>query len=76
VDGYLQHPVILRLYMPQLVFIDRQGVIQAQYPGEDKFFAEDQEKHIREKIEELLKEAPATRKKPASSAAPKDKKTS
>jgi peroxiredoxin len=58
-DGYLQHPVIYRLLMPQLVFIDRQGTIRAQYGGDDKFFADDQDKHIREQIEALLKEAPA-----------------
>lgn len=61
VDGYLQHPVIFRLLMPQVVFIDRQGNIRAQYAGDDKFFAEDQEKHIREQIEVLLKEAPHKR---------------
>ena len=47
--------------MPQLVFIDRQGTIRAQYPGDDKFFADDQEKHIREQIEALLKDAPHKR---------------
>jgi len=71
VQEYLQHPVILRLFMPQLVFIDRQGTIRAQYPGEDKFFAEDQEKHIREQIETLLKDAPAAHKKRAAAPAPK-----
>jgi peroxiredoxin len=54
-QGYLQHPTIFRLYVPQIVFIDRQGTIRAQYAGEDRFFAEDQEKHIREQIEVLLK---------------------
>jgi len=52
---YLQHPTQFKMLMPQLVFIDRQEAIRAQYSGEDKFFAEDQEKHIREQIEELLK---------------------
>ena len=55
VQNYLQHPVIFRLLMPQLLFIDREGVIQAQYAGDDKFFAADQEKHLREQIEALLK---------------------
>jgi len=49
--------------MPQLVFIDRKGEIRAQYAGDDKFFAEDQEKRMREQIEALLKEAPAVHKK-------------
>lgn len=55
---YLQHPAMFRLLMPQLVFIDRQASIQAQYGGDDKFFAEDQEKHLREQVEMLLKETP------------------
>lgn len=70
VQDYLQHPVILRLLMPQLVFIDRQGTIRAQYAGDDKFFAEEQEKHLREQIEALLKDAPARHKQRAA-AAPK-----
>ena len=71
VQEYLQHPVILRLLMPQVVFIDRQGTIRAQYAGDDKFFAEDQDKHIREQIEVLLKDAPAAHKKRAAMPAPK-----
>jgi hypothetical protein len=63
VQEYLQHPVILRLLMPQVVFIDRQGTIRAQYAGDDKFFIDDQEKHLREQIEALLKEAPAPHKR-------------
>ena len=63
VQDYLQHPVILRLLMPQVVFIDRQGTIRAQYAGDDTFFADDQEKHLRDHIEALLKAAPASHKK-------------
>jgi hypothetical protein len=49
---------MLTPHMPILAFIDRQGVIRAQYEGDDKFFGEDQrEKNLRAKIEELLKEA-------------------
>jgi peroxiredoxin len=73
VQEYLQHPVILRLFMPQIVFIDRKGNIRAQYGGDDKFLSEeqDQDKHIREQIEALLKEAPAAQKKRAAAAVPK-----
>jgi peroxiredoxin len=71
VQEYLQHPVMFRLLMPQVVFIDRQGTIRAQYAGDDKFFGEDQDKHIREQIEALLKDSPAPRKKRAAAAAPK-----
>jgi peroxiredoxin len=61
--NWLQHPVMLTMYMPQLVFIDRKGTIRAQYPGTDKFF-EDQENNMRKQIEQLLRE-------PAAGAAPK-----
>jgi peroxiredoxin len=61
---YLEHPPMLIPHMPILAFIDRQGVIRAQYEGDDKFLAEDrQEKNLSDKIEELLKEAaPGARK--------------
>jgi peroxiredoxin len=53
---FLQHSPIVIMYMPQLVFIDKKGVIQAQYGGDDaKFFAEpDQERNFRIEIEKLL----------------------
>ena len=70
---FLQHPMAARLIMPQLVFIDRQGAIRAQYAGDDLFFTEDQqEKNMRQKIEELLDEGAATPKK---SATPPKKKS-
>jgi peroxiredoxin len=55
---YLHHPVMFRLMMPQLVVIDRKGVIRAQLSGDDtKFFESSaQEKNIRGLIEPLLKE--------------------
>ncbi len=59
---YLQHPVMFRMLMPQLVFIDRKGMIRAQYEGDDKFFADGQEKNLRDQIESLLKEGAAPRK--------------
>ena len=55
---FLQHPVMLTMYVPQLVFIDRKGVIRAQYGGQDKFF-QDEEKNMRAQIEMLLKEGSA-----------------
>jgi thiol-disulfide isomerase/thioredoxin len=61
--NYLEHPLMLIPHMPILVFIDRQGMIRAQYEGDDKFFSEDrQEKNLSDKIEELLKQT-APRKK-------------
>ena len=56
INEYLQHPSMLRMSMPQIVFIDRQGTIRAQHSGEDAFFAGDQEKTIAATIEPLLKE--------------------
>jgi thiol-disulfide isomerase/thioredoxin len=59
---WLQHPVMLTMYMPQLAFIDRKGNIRAQYGGSDKFFL-DQEAGMRKEIESLLKEPPANESK-------------
>jgi thiol-disulfide isomerase/thioredoxin len=62
--NYLEHPPMLIPHMPILAFIDRQGIIRAQYEGDDKFFAEDQqEKNLTAKIEELLKEGTAPPRK-------------
>jgi peroxiredoxin len=56
-EDYLQHPVMYRLLMPQVVVIDRKGTIRAQYAGDDKFFEKaEQEKNFRDLIEPLLKE--------------------
>ena len=43
------------VYVPILVFIDRNGVIRGQYVGDDEF-QKDQEKNIRALLEKLLKE--------------------
>jgi hypothetical protein len=58
------------MYMPQIVFIDRQGTIRAQYGGDDKFLSDEkeQDKNLRAEIETLLKEAPAHKKRAASSS--------
>ncbi len=58
--NYLQHPIMTTMMMPQLVFIDRKGVIRAQYPGTDAFF-QDEEKNIRAMVVSLLKESGAKR---------------
>ena len=68
--NYMQHPVMLQLYMPGVVFIDKEGMIRSQYEGRDPFLEEGSvEKNIRAKIEEMLgppggaaaKKAPAKR---------------
>ena len=52
--------------MPQLALIDRKGVIRAQYPGNDKFF-QDEEKNLRAVFDSLLKEGSGSRKRAPSS---------
>jgi hypothetical protein len=55
---------MLQLYMPGLVFIDGEGLIQAQYEGRDAFLEETSvEKNIRAKVEEMLTPPPAAPKK-------------
>jgi hypothetical protein len=67
---YMQWPSGQRPLVPFMVFIDRQGMIRAQYTGVDNaFFDEAQEKHIREEAEKLLggggKPAKKTKRKAA-----------
>lgn len=57
---YLQWPKGQRPLVPMMVFIDRQGVIRAEYTGVDpNFFNDEQEKHIREEALKLLNERAA-----------------
>ena len=62
---FMQHPPMVGPRMPLIVFVDRQGIIRAQYEGHEPFFADDQmDQNIREKIRELLNEpAPPAKKK-------------
>jgi peroxiredoxin len=63
-ENYLEHPVMFRMLMPQVVVIDRKGTIRAQYAGDDKFFEKtDQEKNFRELLEPLLKEEVTAQRK-------------
>src|SRR5437016_7762194 len=53
--AFAQHPPMLIPYMPFLIFIDKDGVIRAQYQGRDPMLKlETQEKTVREKILEIL----------------------
>ncbi len=62
--AYMQHAPMLQLYMPGLVFIDKDGVIREQYEGRDTFLEESSvEKNIRAKVEEMLRPAAGTPKK-------------
>jgi len=55
VISFLQHPVMLTLWTPQLVLIDKKGMIRAQYPGTHNFF-QNEEENLRFMVEKLLKE--------------------
>jgi peroxiredoxin len=56
--GFMQHVPMMTSYMPMIAFIDKDGVIRAQYEGNDPFLSEGvQERNLRDKIEELLKPA-------------------
>jgi peroxiredoxin len=71
---YLQHPPMLQLYMPGLVFIDKDGMIRAQYEGRDAFLEElSVEKNIRAKVEEMLAPPAAAKKKGTAKKAPAKK---
>jgi peroxiredoxin len=52
---YLQHSMLKTLYVPQMVFIDRKGIIRAQHGGDDDFFQK-LEDNVRNELETLLKE--------------------
>lgn len=52
---YLQYPMVQPVYVPQMVFVDRKGVVRAQHGGEDDFF-KNQEANLRTQIEALLQE--------------------
>ena len=62
---YIQWPREKIAMVPFLVFIDRSGVIRAQYTGaNESFFDNQQEQHMRDEAEKLLNEG-AGKDKPA-----------
>jgi thiol-disulfide isomerase/thioredoxin len=56
--SYLQVSIldVRPLYVPHMVFLDRRGIIRADYPGESDFF-KDPGASIRAELEKLLKVA-------------------
>jgi thiol-disulfide isomerase/thioredoxin len=54
--AYLQRSILdtKPLYVPHMVFLDRRGIIRADYPGESDFF-KDPATNIRAELEKLLK---------------------
>ena len=66
---YIQWPKDKRPLVPFVVFIDRSGVIRAQYTGVDESFLDNnQEQHMRAEVEKLLNEG-AAKPKPAHKSA-------
>ncbi len=58
VMSYLQRTILdtRPLYVPHMVFLDRRGMIRADYPGESDFF-KDSATNVRAELEKLLKTA-------------------
>jgi thiol-disulfide isomerase/thioredoxin len=54
--SFLQHPPMINLLVPQMVFIDRNFTIRRQVGGNDSSFFQDEEKNMRQIIEDLLKD--------------------
>lgn len=65
---YLQVPIMVRMMMPQVVIIDRKGMIREQHAGDDPWMAPAiEETNLRKVLEKLLAEGSARR--PARKAA-------
>ncbi|MEP7366516.1 MAG: TlpA disulfide reductase family protein [Acidobacteriota bacterium] len=62
---FLQHPFMKTMYMPQLVIIDRKGIVRFHHPGEDQAFYASEEENMRKDIALLVKEGPAPASKKA-----------
>lgn len=66
---FLQAPMMLRMSYPQLVFIDRKGMVRQHFRAEDpRMSPQSEEANIRKVIEQLLAENPAAEKGPARKA--------
>ena len=74
---FMQHPPMVTPHMPLIAFIDRQGILQAQYEGMDSFFVEDRmAKNLHDKIAALMGgRAPAAKGKNVPKAAVPPKKS-
>ncbi len=64
--AYMQHPIMKPFYVPQMVLVDRKGVIRAQFDGDaNRDFFLDLEKNLRAQLEPLLKEPAPKASRPA-----------
>ena len=57
---FLQHSAMEPYFVPIIVFVDRKGMIRAQYIGDEAYLA-NPEKSIRASLDGLLKESPTTK---------------
>jgi thiol-disulfide isomerase/thioredoxin len=57
--SFLGISILNQGYVPKIVFIDRNGMIQKQYDGQDAFF-QDEDKRTRATLDEMLKPQSAT----------------
>jgi peroxiredoxin len=69
----LQIPIMVRLLVPQLLIIDRNGVIREQHGGDDNYLGPNEEKNLRESITRLAAEGRPTRKAAPARKAPAKK---
>jgi hypothetical protein len=67
--SFLQMSVMQQFYFPQVVFVDKAGMIRGQYGGTDPFIQNNEESNIRGMIQKLLAEGGSA--KPKSSGAKK-----
>lgn len=75
---YMQHPMTQIPYVPMIMFIDKQGMIRAQFGGDADFF-KNEEPNMRKQINVILGKpgaATAAPAAPATAAKPATKKAS
>lgn len=60
VTEYLSWSLLKPLYVPHMVFLDRRGIVRADYPGESDFMR-DPATNVRKELDELLKPPVTTR---------------
>jgi len=51
---FLKHPPSKPFYVPSMAFVDRKGMIQAQFIGNDENFFTDQDKNVRAELDKVL----------------------
>jgi len=72
--NFLQQSVMAtNFYVPQMVFIDKKGVIRGQYSGTDPFLGDQQENNMRGLINQLLAEPGGAKTAPAKPVTTKSK---